>query len=215
MKNLIYKEIKLALHPTAPLFLLLSTLLLIPNYPYEVVFFYTCLAVFFHCLSGRENHDIEYSLLLPIQKKSIVEARFLFVIVLQMMQVLVTIPFVFLRNYLIPEGNQAGMDANVALFGNVFLLMGIFNLVFFVLYYRNPDKVGKAFAVSSIVFFAVMVVLEAFVFAVPFFRDQLNTKDPMYLPQKLVMLAIGVAVYVIFTGIAYRKSTSTFEKLDF
>lgn len=68
MKNLIYKEIKLALHPTAPLFLLLSTLLLIPNYPYEVVFFYTCLAVFFHCLSGRENHDIEYSLLLPIQK---------------------------------------------------------------------------------------------------------------------------------------------------
>ncbi|MCI1952394.1 MAG: ABC-2 transporter permease [Clostridiales bacterium] len=215
MKNLIYKEIKIALHPTAPLFLLLSALLLIPNYPYEVIFFYTCLAVFFHCLSGRENHDIEYSLLLPIQKKSIVQARFLFVILLQMIQVLVAIPFVLLRNSLISEGNQAGMDANVALFGNVFFLMGIFNLIFFVLYYRKPDKVGKAFAISSIVFFTVMVILEVFVFAVPFFRDQLNTRDPMYLPQKLIMLVVGFVLYIIFTRIAYRKSISTFEKLDF
>jgi fucose 4-O-acetylase-like acetyltransferase len=84
-----------------------------------------------------------------------------------------------------------------------------------VLYYRKPDKVGKAFAISSIVFFTVMVILEVFVFAVPFFRDQLNTRDPMYLPQKLIMLVVGFVLYIIFTRIAYRKSISTFEKLDF
>lgn len=52
MKTLLQKELRLALHPTAPLFLCLSAMLLIPNYPYCVVFFYTSLAVFFICLTG-------------------------------------------------------------------------------------------------------------------------------------------------------------------
>ena len=58
MKNLLRKELVLALHPTAPLFLALSAMLLIPNYPYLVAFFYTGLGVFFTCLNGRENDDV-------------------------------------------------------------------------------------------------------------------------------------------------------------
>ena len=58
MKNLLLKEWRLALHPAALLFLCLSSMLLIPSYPYFVIFFYTCLGLFFICLSGRENKDI-------------------------------------------------------------------------------------------------------------------------------------------------------------
>ena len=47
MKALIKKEFKLALHPTVPLFWLLSAMLIIPNYPYYVAFFYTTLGLFF------------------------------------------------------------------------------------------------------------------------------------------------------------------------
>ena len=43
MKHLLYKEWRLAMHPTALLFLPLSAMLLIPNYPYYVIFFYTSL----------------------------------------------------------------------------------------------------------------------------------------------------------------------------
>ena len=47
MLRLLQKEIRLAMHPTVPIFLLLSAMLLIPNYPYYVAFFYTGLGVFF------------------------------------------------------------------------------------------------------------------------------------------------------------------------
>ena len=46
MKNLMRKELLLAMHPASMLFLLLSAMLLIPNYPYYVICFYTCLGTF-------------------------------------------------------------------------------------------------------------------------------------------------------------------------
>ena len=51
MKELLKKEFTLALHPTGWLFLGLSAMVLIPNYPYYVIFFYTGLALFFTCLA--------------------------------------------------------------------------------------------------------------------------------------------------------------------
>ena len=70
LSKLLYKEFKLALHPAAVLFLLLSSMMLIPNYPMYVLFFYNTLGIFFICLSGRENHDFAYSLSLPIRKRA-------------------------------------------------------------------------------------------------------------------------------------------------
>ena len=75
MKHMLNKELRLALHPTVPLFWLLGAMLLIPNYPYYVIFFYTLLGIFFVCLSGRENNDIAYTLTLPVRKRDVVAAR--------------------------------------------------------------------------------------------------------------------------------------------
>ena len=86
MKHLLLKELRLALHPTALIFLGLSAMLLIPSYPYLVVFFYTGLAVFFTCLNGRENKDVTYTLLLPVSKADVVRARFLVVMLLEAAQ---------------------------------------------------------------------------------------------------------------------------------
>lgn len=44
----------------------------------------------------------------------------------------------------------------------------------------------------------------------PFVRDYLDTKDPNFLTYKLIVLAIGFAIYVLFTYVAYLKSTSSF-----
>ena len=52
MKELLLKELKLAMHPAAIMFIALSALLIIPNYPYYVTYFYTSLGIFFICLSG-------------------------------------------------------------------------------------------------------------------------------------------------------------------
>ena len=43
MLNLIKKEIALCMHPTAFIFLFFAVLVFMPNYPYEVIFFFSCL----------------------------------------------------------------------------------------------------------------------------------------------------------------------------
>lgn len=214
MKKLLAKEVKLAMHPTAPIFIMLSAMLLIPNYPYYVVFFYTGLAVFFTCLMGRENNDVTYTMLLPVRKTDIVKARYAFVVLLELIQVIVAIPFAVLRQHLPLEPNQVGMDANISLFAISFIMLGLFNLVFFKVYYSDVLKVGKAFVLSSISVFGFMIIAEVLTHAVPFFRDILDTYDNVYVPQKLVVLAIGIIIYITLTLISYMSSKKSFELLD-
>ncbi|MGN0477838.1 MAG: ABC-2 transporter permease [Hominenteromicrobium sp.] len=214
MNNLLKKELKLALHPTAPMFLALSAMLMIPNYPYLVAFFYTGLGVFFTCLLGRENDDVGYTLLLPVSKRDVVRARFTVVTVLQLLQLLAAVPFAVLRQKLIPAGNLAGLDANIALFGFAFVLYGGFNLIFFSVYYRDVRRVGMAFIWSSVWVFLWIGLVETCTHLVPLMRERIDTPDPAYLPEKLVILAVGLAVYVLLTGLAYCRTTGLFEKQD-
>lgn len=214
MKNLLIKDFRLAMHPTVFLFWLLSAMLLIPNYPYYVVLFYSSLSLFFVCLGGRENRDIEFSLMLPVRKRDAVRARICFAVISQAVQLMVAVPFAALRQAMSVGGNQVGMDANIAFFGLALLLFGIFNLQFFTSYYRAPEKVGRTFAASSVILFAVIAVFETLTHTLPFFRLRLDTPDPAFLPEKLVVLAIGLAAYVLLTFIACRISEKRFESLD-
>lgn len=215
MSKLLYKEFRLAMHPTAYIFLSFSLMLLIPNYPYYVTFFYTGLAVFFTCLGGRENHDIFYTLSLPVPKRAAVKARFASVMLIELAQLLLAIPFAFLRQLMpgIP-GNQVGMDANIAFFGLALILLGIFNLIFFSKYYKNTDKVGSSFGISSIAVFVYIIIVETLTHIIPFFRDRLDTKDTEFVADKLLVLAIGIIIYLVLTLVSFRKSVKSFEKLD-
>lgn len=214
MRHLLVKEFKLAAHPTAWLFIPLSLMMLIPNYPYYVIFFYTGLGVFFTCLMGRENRDIPYTLSLPVPKRDIVKARYAMVVLLQLLQVISAIPFALLRQSFDMPGNGVGMDANIAFFGLNFIMLGLFNLVFFGIYYKNVDKVGVAFVTSSIVVFFYMIVAEACTHAVPFFKTYLDTKDTEYLSYKLIVLTAGILIYAVLTLLSMRRSIKTFEALD-
>lgn len=214
MKRLLYKELTLVLHPTTLLFLGLSILVLVPNYPYYVTFFYTCLGIFFLTLSGRENHDILYTMLLPVSKAGIVQARFLLAVAVELTQLLLAIPFAMIRNTLMPMANEAGMEANVAFFGLSLLMLGVFNYVFFTRHYRDTAKVGGPFAAGCIAFGVLMLLAETATFVLPFARDYLDTKDPQYLAYKLPVLGIGIVAYALLTGLAYRRSVRSFEVLD-
>lgn len=211
MKNLLNKELRLALHPTCFLFLFLSALLLIPNYPFYVTFFYTGLAIFFTCLSGRENMDIMYTALLPVRKTDIVKSRMLVAVLLECIQLLLAMLFGWLRRG-VP--NLAGLDANLALLGLSLVLLGIFNITFFPSYYKAPEKVGKSFVFSSTAVFVYILLAEACTFVLPFFHDQLDTPDPAFLPEKLLVLAVGVVAFLALTFLAYTLSKRNFEPKD-
>lgn len=214
MKNMLYKEFKLAMHPTSIIFLSLSAMMLIPNYPYYMTFFYTTLAIFFTCLSGRENHDIFYTMTLPIRKRDIVKSRFFLVIILQLAQIITAIPFAMIRRTFSLPGNLVGMDANVAFFGLSFLMLGLFNLVFFTKYYKDTDKVGTSFLLGTIVITIFMIIAEASVHVVPFIKNYLDTKDPEFLAYKVVVLAAGIVLYIVLTLFSYQRSVRSFEALD-
>lgn len=214
MRTLIYKEIKLVLHPMNLGFLLLSALPLVPNYPYYVMFFFTTLGVFMMSQSARENNDMEYTVTLPILKSDLVRARFLIVVLIELLQMVLALPFALLRQRYDLPGNQVGMDANIAMFAFSFVLFGIFNLVFLTSYFRAPQKVGVAFLRSNIAVWGYIILAETADHIIPFMRDQLDTPDPQFLREKSIVLAVGVLLYAAFTLFARRRAFRSFEALD-
>lgn len=214
MLKLLKKEFVLSAHPTTIIMLLLSPMVLIPNYPYSVVFFYITLSLFFTCIQGRENNDIIYSLNLPIAKKDIVKARMAFSVILEMVQILLTIPFAILSQKINVAGNAAGMEPNLVYFGIGFILYGLFNFIFFSRYYRDINRIGITFLITSIVIFLMIAVEVVITYAVPFVRDCLDTKDPAYLSYKLVVLMASILFYCIITGLTYKRAVREFEKID-
>jgi hypothetical protein len=214
MNNLIYKEFKLSVHPTSYIFLALSTMLFIPNYPYYVVFFYQTLGIFFTFLNGNATNDVFFTTLLPIRKRDAVKARLITVVIFELLQLVVSIPFAILRNLLIPAENAAGMEANLALFGLVFGMFGVFNLVFLPAFYKTAYKTGTPFLLACAAMTVFVVVAEAVIQLVPGLRTALDTTSLAYLPQQSGVLVAGMALFALLTAVAYAQSVKRFEELD-
>ncbi|MEG2381932.1 MAG: hypothetical protein RSB38_09640, partial [Oscillospiraceae bacterium] len=133
---------------------------------------------------------------------------------LEFAQLLIMVPFAVLNQTINPAGNEAGMDANIALFAIAFIVYGLFNFVFFNSYYKNVSKVGMAFVKSSVLLFILTGIDVVSTYAVPFVRDVLDTPGSQYLLQKVAFLLLGLLAYLILTAITYKKSVANFEKQD-
>ena len=212
--RLLKKECRLCLHPTNLLFLLMGAMALIPNYPYEVIFFYTSLGLFFTCLTGRENGDIAFTLTLPVSRRQLVRGRLLLAVCLQAAQTLLLVPFLFLRRALGMGASLAGLDANIALLGTGLTMMGLFNASFFPRYYRRPERVGLAFLWGSLAQALFLLAEMVVVFAVPWVRDVIDTPDPAHMGWKLLTLCLGLMLYAALTYLAYRRACRHFNQVD-
>ncbi len=214
MRKLLKKELSLCLHPAAVVMLSLAALVLVPNYPYAVTFFYMTLGLFFICLEGRENHDVIYTLTLPVAKRDAATARFALTVLLELILLALVFGFIQLHRRILPDPNAAGMDANLALLGEGFLFFGLYHLVFFPSYYRDVNKVGLSF-VKGCVFSAVFVIADIVLcYTLPLMRDLLDTPDPQHMGAKLVFLLASVAVYAAGTWLALRVSQRRLEAQD-
>ena len=156
------KDLRLAAHPMMYVFALFGVMLIIPNYPYTVVFFYGLLGIFFTFLNGRENKDVYYCAVLPVTKRDQVRARAWLVVAVELAELVIAIPFAFLSARINPNGtNLAGIDANVALFGSVLLIYGVFNVVFLPVFYKTAIRAGRAFLLAVIPMTVLMALVEA------------------------------------------------------
>ena len=213
MRNLLYKELRLATHPTTYIFMLFGAMLLIPSYPYYVAFMYMCLGVFFVFLNGRENNDLFFTVSLPVAKADAVKARCIMVAIMEIGQILISIPFALLSYRLIHMENVVRMEINPAFYGFVFLMFGIFNLLFLPIFYKTGYQVGKALLIGGSAVLLYILVVEAATYFVPFMMA-LDTRAPERMCGQIPVLAGGIVAFSLCTALACYISQKRFEKVD-
>ena len=214
MKNLLNKEFRLAVHPAAYLMPLLMALLLIPEYPYFISFMYAFISIPIIFSVCKEYKDIAFTVMLPVRKKDIVKSRVITVLVIEMIHMVLAVPFILLNNYLYPQGNAMLMDANAALLGVAFMIYAVFNVIFLPGFYRTGYKIGLPMVFSLAASLVLAVAAEFIVAAVPVLKRVFDTIDPsMMVPQIIVLLA-GIAVYIVTAIVSARRAAVHFEKID-
>ena len=212
--KMLMKEWTLCMHPMGYIMLLCSALILVPGYPYGVSCFYMGLAIFFICLTARENHDAGFTLTLPVSRGDAVKARILFCAVLEALDVLLIGLFTLLKGAIGNLPNPAGMDAGLALIGECLIIFAIFNMIFFPIYYRDINKPGKAFAFAAVAVFAWIILEVISTYTVPFFRDVLDQPDPRYMGDKALFTLGGLALFLAGTAKCIQSSVKRFEEVD-
>ena len=212
--KLLMKEWKLCMHPTGYIMMLCAALVLVPGYPYGVTCFYMGLAIFFICLTARENHDATYTLMLPVSRSDAVKARILFCAALEVIQLIVMGIMVLVKNAIGNMANPAGLDAGLALIGDGLIIFALFNLVFFPIYYKDINKPGKAFGFAAVAVFAWIILEVAATYAVPFFKDTLDRPDPLYMREKALFTLGGLALFLAGTAKSIQSSIKKFEAVD-
>ncbi len=210
MMTLLYKELRLCAHPTSVVFAFLGCLVLVPAYPYSVIFLFGCLAPYITFVNARETNDAWYTAVLPVTKRESVRAKCLLIVSLQLFQLLFSIPFTLLRRALGVPNNPVGLDATLAWYGFGLMIYAAFDLAFFPAFYKSGYKAGKAFIVASVPLLLGMIAVEsaAHIPALAWLDSDAHWR------RQLPVLAAGMACYAALLPLACRISEGRFERVD-
>ena len=229
MKNLLYKELKLCVPSFVFFYLAFSCMLLIPSYPYLVAFFFICNATMYIFTQGQANGDFQYSAMLPIAKRDIVRARYLSVMLFQMLFVVLCTGLIFLHHGLPSKGlpsNPAGIDGGLTLLGAGLSVIGLYNLIGIPAYFKSDIKIGRIMLTTIIGLFAYIFIVEGIAIAsaaaqetVPLFDWIERTLDcfpetPAAWTAQIIALLLGAAAYAALTALGLRKSIRNFEQVN-
>jgi len=214
MSNLIYKEFRLVIHPFFFLTALFGALILIPNWVYLVALMYFLfIAVPNIFMSVKAQNDTGFSVLLPVRKSDVIKARVVSMSILEIVQVLVAAIFVAISVKVNPKGNFL-IDANLAYLGCALVMYGLFNLIFFPMFYKTAYKIGTPLIVAFTAVFLYAGIIEVMVVAVPGVARVLDGVNSAALLRQIPVLAIAIVLFTGLSWLAYRLAAKNFEKVD-
>ena len=225
MKPLIYKELKLAMHPICYVFIAVFPLMiLIPSYPIAIGFIYvlTCYPILFlGANKGQQSNDLLYSALLPVRKKDIVMARIITVALMQfafiaILSALYPVGYGISQSIIVEgEGELVtpglGFESYVLILAIAIIGFSLADLIFFPIYYKN----GKSIVMSTLLMILGFVIyLGFFTIAFPYIP---GLEGINHLPLYAQFIALGVAliVYVLLHALTFKISAKELEKVDF
>ena len=227
MKALIYKELKLAMHPICYIFIILFPfMILIPSYPLGIGFIYvlTCYPILFlGANKGQQSNDLLYSTLLPVRKKDIVMARILTVIFMQIAFVLVMTslyPVARIINNAIAQSAEKpseymipglGLDSYVLLLAIALVGYAIADIIFFPIYYKH----GKSIVMSTLfTILGFVVYIGVFTIGLPFIPG-LDILNKLHLGIQFAILIAAILISFGLHVVVYKVSSKRLEKVDF
>ena len=227
MKALIYKELKLAMHPICYVFIVLFPfMILIPSYPLGIGFIYvlTCYPILFlGANKGQQSNDLLYSTLLPVRKKDIVMARIFTVIFMQVAFILVMTalyPVARIINNAIAQSAEnpneymipgLGLDSYVLLVAIALIGYAIADIIFFPIYYKH----GKSIVMSTLfTILGFVVYIGVFTIGLPFIPG-LDILNNLHLGIQFAILGAAILISFALHIIVYKVSAKRLEKVDF
>lgn len=225
MKNLLYKELKLSMHPVVWSFIFLFPLLeLIPSYPICVTSIYVAAAypiLFLGAKNGQQNNDIFYSSLLPVRKKDIVLARIIMLFIIQtipLVLMLILSPLAnYLQNVVISDGGSAenvGLTLNglISYCAFNYIAFSIYDTIYLPLYYRNAKSVASN-TFFGILVFALVLTLLTIIFPMTFSNYYaFFCLVPIW--RQIIYLVVALVIYLCVHIALLKICTKLFEKVD-
>lgn len=227
MKALIYKEMRLSMHPICYIFIALFPLMiLIPSYPLGIGFIYvlTCYPILFlGANKGQQSNDLLYSTLLPVRKKDIVMARILTVIFMQVAFILVMTalyPVARIINNAIAQSAEnpneymipgLGLDSYVLLVAIALIGYAIADIIFFPIYYKH----GKSIVMSTLfTILGFVVYIGIFTIGLPFIPG-LDILNNLHLGIQFGILGAAILISFGLHVVVYKVSSKRLEMVDF
>ena len=227
MKALIYKELKLAMHPICYIFVALFPLMiLIPSYPLGIGFIYvlTCYPILFlGANKGQQSNDLLYSTLLPVRKKDIVMARIITVILMQTAFILIMsalYPVARIVNEAIKQSAAnpseytfpgLGLDSYVLVLAIAVIGYAIADIIFFPIYYKH----GKSIVMSTLfTILGFVVYIGILTIGLPYIPG-LSILNDIHIGIQFAILGAAILISFALHIVVYKVSSKRLEKVDF
>ena len=227
MKALLFKELRLAMHPICYVFIVLFPfMILIPSYPLGIGFIYvlTCYPILFlGANKGQQSNDLLYSTLLPVRKKDIVMSRIFTVMFMQGDFILVMTalyPVARIINNAVAQSAEnpseymipgLGLDSYVLLVAIALIGYAIADIIFFPIYYKH----GKSIVMSTLfTILGFVVYIGIFTIGLPFIPG-LDILNNLHLGIQFAILGAAILISFGLHVVVYKVSSKRLEMVDF
>lgn len=216
MRNVLRKETRLSASVLSYLFILFGLTFFLPGYPVLVGVFFVTLGIFQSFQAAREANDVVFSVLLPIAKKDVVKGKYAFACLIEGAALLLMALAVLLRMTVFSQSTvyrgNALMNANFFALGTACVIFGLFNWIFVGGFFKTAYRFARPFVTYIVAAFLVVLIAEA-LHHVPGL-GALNAFGTDELPLQLILLAAGLASFLLITVFSCRRACARFEAID-
>jgi hypothetical protein len=214
MKELIKKEVSLTAAPITYAFIAFSLMTMLPGYPIVVSGFFICLGILYTYQFAREFNDILYTSLLPVSKDDIVKSKFAFAVGIEMVSFVIMVILTVIRmmalSHIEPYVSNPLLNANLAYLGYILIVFALFNTIFLGGFFKTAYYYGKSFVLFCVAAFVVAGISETLPHLPGLRALGTTTAEPL----QVAVLILGVAFFVVGTGLSLKVSMKRFDRID-